>query len=272
MRLKLILGEEDKKIKVERDYRKYFISLIKNAFARSGIFTELYSQKKVKPFTFSVFLGDDFLIPDEDEKEKIEIKPPFKFLFSTGDPVIFSHFYNGILEMKKNYKGLNLPGGKIFPVKDIILSKNVKIRTSLCIFRTVGVCVLTDPEQNAKDFEKWFVVPDEKNMDRFNKILEERMIQKYERIKGERLDTKIKFTPLSEKEIPLFIRQGKLNPSFGEKPVKEVYVKHYNGYLRGFKGVFFLESHPEMLQFIYDYGLGVRTGQGFGLLEVIAQI
>ncbi|MEN3046978.1 MAG: CRISPR-associated endoribonuclease Cas6 [Candidatus Hydrothermales bacterium] len=44
------------------------------------------------------------------------------------------------------------------------------------------------------------------------------------------------------------------------------------GFLKGFKGVFILESSSWMLQFIYDFGLGVRTGQGFGLLELISEL
>jgi CRISPR-associated endoribonuclease Cas6 len=54
--------------------------------------------------------------------------------------------------------------------------------------------------------------------------------------------------------------------------MKEVLVKHYNGYVRGFKGVFELSGSPEILQFVYDYGFGIRTGQGFGLLELVKEL
>jgi CRISPR-associated endoribonuclease Cas6 len=51
---------------------------------------------------------------------------------------------------------------------------------------------------------------------------------------------------------------------------EEVLVKHYGGYVRGFLGEFKLYTdNPEVLKFVYQYGLGVRTGQGFGYLEVI---
>ncbi len=271
MRLKIVFGEEPQEVRIDRDYRKYFLSFVKNAFTSGGIFSELYSKKEVKPFTFSIFLGNTFQVLDDEEGDKLKAHLPFHLLFSTGDPIIFSHFYNGALEIKKNKKGISLPGGKIFPIKEIYLLKNKNIKTSRCIFKTVGVCVLTDPEQDAKDFEKWFCIPCEEDFERFNKVLEKRMIEKYERIKGEKIDTKIKFTPVSEKEIEIFIRHGKLNPCFGPKPIKEIIVKHYNGFIKGFKGVFYLESHPKMLQFIYDYGLGVKTGQGFGLVDVIAE-
>lgn len=272
MRLKITLGEKGEDVRIGIDYRRYFMSFVKGIFARSGIFSDLYSDKKIKPFTFSVFLGNDFEILDREKVKDITAKLPFNFIFSTGDPVIFTHFYNGALEMKKESQGISFPGGKVIPIKDILLSQTVKINTSCCIFKTVGICVVTDKEAKAKDFGKWYCTPDEDNLERFNEVLESRMLEKYERIKGKGLNTQVKFTPISKKEMKIFIRQGKINPSFGVKPINEVYVKHYNGFIKGFKGVFYLESHPEMLQFIYDYGLGVRTGQGFGLLEVIAEI
>ena len=273
MRIKVVFGENGgKRLKVERDYRRYFMSFLKNAFARSGIFSELYSGKKVKPFSFSVYLGEEVGSDEEGKSESIVLTPPLKLVFSTGDPVIFAGFYNGVLQLKREKNGLKLPGGYNLPVEDINIEGNVKIRSSCVIFKTTGICVLTDPSQSARDFEKWFIVPEEKNMDRFNEVLQKRMIEKYERIKGKKFETKIIFTPLSKEMVFPLIRKGILNPSFADSPVKKVYVKHYKGFLKGFKGVFILESHPEMLQFIYDYGLGVRTGQGFGLLELIAQI
>jgi len=52
--------------------------------------------------------------------------------------------------------------------------------------------------------------------------------------------------------------------------IEEVLVKHYGGYVRGFLGEFKLHTdNPEVLKFVYQYGLGVRTGQGFGYLEVV---
>lgn len=30
-----------------------------------------------------------------------------------------------------------------------------------------------------------------------------------------------------------------------------------------------MKGDPWVLQFLYDYGLGVRCGQGFGILEIV---
>ena len=51
--------------------------------------------------------------------------------------------------------------------------------------------------------------------------------------------------------------------------VKKTYVKHYGGYLKCFLGKFkIVTDNEEILKFIYDFGMGLRTGQGFGYLEV----
>jgi len=35
------------------------------------------------------------------------------------------------------------------------------------------------------------------------------------------------------------------------------------------KGIFKIKSKPEILQMIYDIGLGVHRSQGFGMMEVV---
>jgi len=45
--------------------------------------------------------------------------------------------------------------------------------------------------------------------------------------------------------------------------------QHYGGKLTTVQGEIVLTGKPELLQFIYDFGLGVRGGQGFGLVEVL---
>lgn len=267
MRLKVIFDNDKKEIFVDQEYRRYFLSFLKNIFASTKIYLNLYSKKAVKPFTFSVFLGRELEIPAE--KDLIKITLPIELLFSTGDFEIFSYFYNSVLDFKNEERELNL-SSNFLKIKEVQILKNIKITSSAGIFKTLGITILTNPFASAKDFDNWFITPNN-NLAEFNKILERRTIEKYERIKGKKIDTKIIFTPITEKELEIFIRQGKIGLNF-TAPIKEMVVKHYSGYLKGFKGIFYLESHPEILQFIYDYGLGVRTGQGFGMVDLITQI
>jgi len=272
MRLKVVLGESDAKVRLRRDYRRYFMSFLKDAFTKSGVYRDLYSTKTLKPFTFSVYLGDDFKILEDNDSEEIEANLPFHLIFSTGDPVIFAQFYNGVLYLKESKKGITLPKGQVIPIKDILLAKDTKIKSSHVVFRTTNVCVLTDPDQSAKDFDKWYTVPENGSLDRFEAVLKRRVFEKYEILTGKRAKCDLRFTPCSNDKVLSYVRRGVISPSYLSNSIKEVVVEHYGGFLKGFKGVFHLESCPEILQFIYDYGLGVKTGQGFGLLEVVEQI
>lgn len=229
-----------------RDYRRFFISLLKRIFNTSELDENIYNKKEYKPYTFSVWLGKEFEI--EKEIKNCDILSLF---FSSGDPVIVTHFYNGALALKKQ-------GGITFnkhnlTITDILLLPYQKINSPSVLFKTIGVSVLNDPSADKKDFKKWYIIPDD-NLERFNECLRQRTNSRYQFISRKAGVQPIKLV---------------LSPEFSI--IKETIVEHYGGYVRGFRGIFKLEGSPEILQFVYDYGLGIRTGQGFGLLEILKQ-
>lgn len=221
--------------------RKKFLSFIKKAFesSSSDIFCSIFKEKKFKPYVFSPFFGRKF-------KEGV-VGPEISFIFCTGSYDILSHFWNGLLELKRKKEDYIKIGESIYNLEYINLIKGKTIKCNKVIFKTIGVCILTDPEKEAKNFNEWFLVPSIKNLEYFNEILLKRTLKRMEFLKKGVKDKKLEFIP------------GK---------IKECIIPHYGGYLKGFKGNFQLKGSPEVLQFLYDYGLGVRTGQGFGLLEV----
>lgn len=244
MRLKLTFkGNEP--FNLTRDYRRFFISLLKRTFQASELDENIYNKKEYKPYTFSVWLGKEFEI----EKE-IKNCDTLSLLFSSGGPVIITNFYNGALTLKKQ-------GGMLFnkhnlTITEILLLPYQKINASSVLFKTIGVSVLNDPTADKKDFKKWYIIPDD-DLEKFNKCLLQRTNSRYQYITQKAGVQQIRLVLL---------------PEF---PIKETIVEHYGGYVRGFRGIFKLEGSPEILQFVYDYGLGIRTGQGFGLLEIIKQ-
>jgi CRISPR-associated endoribonuclease Cas6 len=138
-------------------------------------------------------------------------------------------------------------------ITDIKLIPQKKIYAEKIIFKSLGVLVLNNPEASRADFKKWYIIPTD-NIVKFNECLSQRINSRYQ---------------FFTKKVGIHtIRLSLLNDSF----IKETIVKHYGGYIRGFRGIFQLEGSPEILQFVYDYGFGIRTGQGFGLLEVVKQI
>ncbi len=262
MRFKIIFASSISSL--PRDYRHYFISLLKTIFTNGSAYENLYDDKKFKPLTFSIWLGEDLEIEDE----KIKLGENLSLIFSSGDPKILAAFYNSVLELKKEKKEVELGDGKLI-ISDISLLPQRKILSNKVLFKTIGVSVLTDSNASAKDFKQWYLLPTD-NLERFNQVLKERTKQRYKFLIGEDKEFSLEFKNLTDGEFQI-LKAGCLLGSRFDKPIKETVVEHYDGYVQGFRGVFWLTGEPEILQFVYDYGFGVRTGQGFGLLDMITQ-
>ncbi|SNZ16111.1 CRISPR-associated endoribonuclease Cas6 [Hydrogenobacter hydrogenophilus] len=220
--------------KISLDYRSRFISLLKRVFG-----TEEFSKDHPRPYTFAVYLGKEVKL----EGDAFEGVKTINFRFSTGNSITAVKFYNGILKLKKkNYKH-SIGSGK-FSIEWI---KEEKERPIGEVFKVLSpVVVERMGYKNPKDPEDRYVLPSEKG---FEESLLENLIRRYTTIIGKepKINT-FRFEPLE---------------------VKEEVIRHYGGLLRGFLGKFRLVSDSdEILRFIYQYGIGVRTGQGFGYLEV----
>ena len=96
---------------------------------------------------------------------------------------------------------------------------------------------------------------------RFEKELNEvtDRILRSETIKGKGLEKPLKFEPLKmNKQVVKHTLKA-----FREKTGKPIM------YLTGNSGIFKLSGHPKDLEILYRIGIGNRTGQGFGMVEVL---
>jgi CRISPR-associated endoribonuclease Cas6 len=107
--------------------------------------------------------------------------------------------------------------------------------------------VVVERATNSKNPEEKYATPRDKD---FKWWLLENTKKRYKVVVGEDLNIKnLEIEPIS---------------------IKEEFIKHYGGYIRSFLGKFRLHTESrELLKFVYQYGLGVRTGQGFGYLETL---
>lgn len=290
--MKVILDEEGKgEVLLDRDYRRRFISFLKDVFAAAGreVYERLYNSRipggadgkrllpPRKPFTFSVYLGKAFRTIEGSDYLLTSL--PYEFLFSTGDPLIASHFYNGVLRLRSNGYSLNLSSiTKAQPlhlkVGEITLAREEVIKSRAVLFKTKQPVIITAPKEPLKKEEGeegYYVVPGD---DGWEEILRQRLFEDYRRTKGKELKGDLRFKEVKNPlAMEILSRWGKLDKTFVQKPIKTTRIKHYGVHaLRGFKGVFLLCGPVELLQFVYQYGMGVRTGQGFGMLDVLAQL
>lgn len=226
-----------------KDYRSGFMSLIKKAIqeAHPLLFEEYYMRRKLKPFTFSVY----FPRMKGSENGSIRVGSEVRLNFSTSSLELATHLYNGFRSEKI----------KSFPLfqnlitrKDINLRRTEDIRTSEVVFKTASSVLVN----NKGDSHRYLLPGEPGFLEGLQFSINEVAREFLKRISD---------VPF---EFEVFERSG-------ERSVKRRVVSHYNQSMSSMVGSFTLKSEPEILQLIYDVGLGVRRSQGFGMLEVVKQ-
>jgi CRISPR-associated endoribonuclease Cas6 len=220
------------------DYRKGFMSLIKESLKAFSAeeFERIYGKRAGRNIVFNCYFGEDMQI--DKENENIILKSPsFLLEVSSPDTKLIAMIYNG-LRKNREYTvfGSRIRLKEIKPVNTLIRTKD-KIRVrSVC-----PILVKSSPDSGSR-----YLLPGEESfygsLNHFCKV-------RYEEFFSEEFKGSVELLPLE---------------------LKRVVVKHMGTYHTGFKGIFELSSSSKMLQFLYDAGIGIRTSQGFGMLELVS--
>lgn len=226
-----------------KDYRRIFMALIKNIISNQDntLYTLLYgtdeSKRKVnKPFTFSVH----FPLFKGIEKDEFQCGNKAHLIFSTNDETIISTLYNGLRKKKEIIIGENYP--ITFKIENSYLLPEKKIRSNKVGFKTIGPVLI-----NLKGDNLTYIPPTHpKFSEAFIEIICIQAAELNTQCKGE----DIHFDIQTMKKLPL---------------------SHYNQTMTSWLGEFSLEAPKEVLQLVYDTGIGVRRSQGFGMLEIKKQ-
>lgn len=246
-------------------YRNRFMSLIKDSLEKSdsAYKEKLYPDKSqeitkvVKPFCFCVTIPAS----RQTKKEKIIIDKDFEIedtvfyfldtgyvslIVSSSDYEFMVNLYNGLLENKS----FQFSDELTFMLKRIFMLNEKKIENDSVTFKTLCPALIETkdgkpilPSDNVEDF----------NIE-FNAIHD----RIFKDIRGYGLKRALEFEPLSlKKQVVKHTLKG-----FREKTGKPYMT------LTCFEGSFRLSGDPEDLQMLYQIGIGLRTGQGFGMVEV----
>ena len=227
-------------------YNMMFVSLIKEALkgVNKDYFEKLYlyngkHNKKIKNFTFSVFLKDF-----EMNGNILKINDKIIFNISTLDYEFGINIYNGLLNLKK------------FKYKDFKLEKiKISISREKQIFED-GIEFSTLSPIYVKDFNNNPLSPKDSN---FNKELNFITDISLKSFRGYGLKKEIIFEDISMKKR---IVKEEIS-GFKVTTNKEImFINSYHGAFRLFGDI-------EDLRDLYILGIGFRRSQGFGMIEVI---
>jgi len=265
MRLRILLKTDTDEMTFL--YRHRIVSLIKEALTKSDKdYKEfLYNGKIAKPFTFSLtfpILGFATKKISIDKNFEIEdkvalIKDGFLSLFISSSDYRFTiSVATGLKKIGTfdfSYSGCTVDGKHInLEVKSISVLNEKVIKNDFAVFKTMSPIILEAIHDEPIPFS---------DNNRFEKELNEVMdrILRSETVRSFGLKRKLKFEPIkmSQKVIKHTLK------GFREKTGKPIM------YLTGNVGIFKLSGDPEDLNMIYKIGLGNRTGQGFGMLEIL---
>lgn len=247
-------------------YRHRIMAMIKEALRLSdkSYKDSLYPDKNsviskiVKPFSFSLLLPKS----KEIKKEKITVDADLdvedvvfyfpndntvSLLVSSYDNLFTMLLYNGLLAMKE----FDFGNGITLTLKKVFLLNEKQINNSEAIFKTISPILIEDKNEKP-------LLPDN-NLLEFNNelnIIHDKILND---IRGRGLKTSLEFTPITcKKQVVKHTLEG-----FRKKTGKPYMT------LTCYEGQFKLKGEPEDLQTLYQVGIGLRTGQGFGMIEVI---
>lgn len=170
------------------------------------------------------------------------LKKDATMTLSTGNQRIFLKFLNAFIRNRN--REFNV-AGRILTLKSVTPLQVYEVSPSN--YTILNVAIVTNPFENRHVWENYYITPSHKN---FEEICLERIKQRYKLITGKDFNFDFRVYPISCREVP---------------------IKHYGYYMKAFTGIIRLEGDIEAIKFIYDYGLGVKTGQGFGLISEIGR-
>lgn len=223
-----------------KDYRRIFMALIKNVFSTydSILYVNLYGteehKRKVnKPFTFSLHFPNYNRI----EGNRIFCGNSVGLFFSSNDELLVTAFYNGLKKNKEIIIGENHT--ITFKMENIRLLPLKRINSGKVDFKTISPILVNEGEKNLV-----YLSPTHPNFNQAFKFIISTQANHFN-------------IPCDESNISIEINSMKKLP-----------LTHYNQTMTSWLGSFTLTAPKEVLQLVYDIGIGVRRSQGFGMLEI----
>lgn len=224
------------------DFRRHFISLMKTLLQDSLIYSHFTSrQPGYSPYVFST--GFNKMIAINADEGKMTIQPPVYLTISSGFYEVITEIINSAIKMRNKpvILGLKIQRVEMLPMK--------RIRAPEAEFRICGHAVFRGTEEYL----------DGSNVQLLEESINQHIMAKY----------------LFFHNLPLTMHEEySLSPVrvLEHSNYKKGVCHHYGGLLTTLRGRIHLQADPKSMQFLYDFGIGVRSGQGFGLLEVVRQI
>lgn len=246
--MRLELQMELLKPELDIDYRRILISYLKFALehCEGGRFFEKFYKNRdniVKDYSFSVFFSRPKFT-----KEKIYFdNNQMKIIFSCSDNnrtgLIFHTAFLSIQHMK-----FPLANGNYMILKKVVQKKEVLITEPVVYFQTMlgnGLCIREHDRETNRDT---FITCEDKDFKDKAEVIIKNQLQ-----------------------MAGFDKSQYENIEIDPVDCKKIVVKHYGIYMDLTVGVFKMSGDMNVLQYLYQSGVGSHHASGFGALNVVRQ-
>jgi len=191
----------------------------------------LYEKRGLKLFTFSKITGVKFSIVDK----IIHFVPPIRVYFSSAVEnvaidVVETLIKKEVLKLGNNRVMIN--NLKILPLPEFDVGGIYKTLSPISVYST-------------KEKRRYFTPNDTE----FRILIQENIRKKYEIL----VEKKLKDFEFSIEAIGKF---------------KHAVIRYKGGIKEGVEGKFFIKCPPEIMQRVYDAGIGANTSSGFGMIRI----
>lgn len=243
----IVLKTLKEELLIPTDYRKNIASLIKEAInsgeEKSELYEKYYENKiknVAKPFTFSLFIPKHKIEKRGENKYLVLDSNIIKFFFSSNDYRFLLEFYNGLLNINSDFTLFDY----LIEFNHFHLKKQSPVKSNIIKFETLSPVVVRNIEEKKGKGYVTYKNENFKEMLFFNirNICQNFMKSDFE-------------LKLHDFDINLL-------------DCKVAKIFHYNEIVPCTKGIFEIKAPKEVLNLIYDVGLGARRSQGFGMIEV----
>ena len=268
MRFSVKIFFDSETVEIPKDYRRFFLSLIKEAFRRNSDGEEFlkntYEGNQMKPFTFSVYMplkqvDNNFILDGEF----------ISFHFSTNNYEFLMRIYNGLLDISRNNENFKLFNHN-FTIKNFFLQPEKRITNNKVLFRTLSPFLVRDTEDGDKYLYPNFLTIQTKDKNKkgdnwkYWKVAEK---SKFQEALLKSIQSLVESDlGISDSNIKIKLQEAKVVPILhGSKNRAHSFTMTFPG----IKGDVLIEAEPVILQLLYDIGIGARRGEGFGMMEVV---
>ena len=229
-----------------RDYRRIFVSIIKNALSHymdGELFDKFYKDTKQKDFTWSVIFNKPKFFDGDIQLGGDNVK----MIFSTYDRENTGYFmYSAFLKLLD--KPLPLEKGNAIRLLSIKQKNQKIVNKNSCIFKTVIGAPFVVREHNKED-----------NTDKFYTSIDDDF----------------------DFQLTEGLKRQAISAGFNEADVAEISAKainckknvvyNYEIYMDANVGFIEISGKPYILQYFYQAGILAHRSSGFCMLDLVAQ-